>query len=97
MVCQYIDGLLQGPDMVLNTLLLRGSCVSSFTLCERVIFEQKPPTISEESIKNKSKKIGMFQKPKCPKRIKFSKKYEGFKNLRKYLKLSKYFKKLESI
>ena len=70
--------VLQGPDM--NTLLPRGFCVSSLTLCERVIFEQKLTTLLLRIVasfrkrgkykKNKSQKISMFQKPKCPQKDK---------------------------
>ena len=88
------------------TLLPRGSCVSSLTVCERVIFEQKLQIFSSQNcclvpkarkVWKKSQKIGMFRKPKCPQKDKVFEKVWRLKKIKKYLKLSKYFKKLESI
>ena len=103
-----IDGLLRGPDMIFEHSPPRGSCDASLeSLCRTVIFEQKPTTFTSQNFYlipkvRKVKKASLrnwhvSKNRSAPKGIKFSKKYEGFKNNLKYLKLSKYFKKLESI
>ena len=75
------------PTRFLNTFIPRGSCVSSLeTLCRRVILEHfyfselLPRSESEESIKKSSLRNWYVSNTKVQlKRIKFSKKYEGFK------------------
>ena len=83
----------------LKTRLPRGSCIFSLeTLCWRVIFEQTPTMFTSQNCwlvlktrkyKNKSQKIGMFQKPNCHQKDKIFEKYEGFKKIKNLASISK--------
>ena len=96
MNCQYIDGLLQGPDMIFeHSPAQKFLCFffnsvqesDTWTKAHNFYFsELLPRSVNEESIKNKSQKIGIFQKPKCPQKDKV---FEKVWRLQKIWKVSK--------